>query len=147
MKKLFAFLLLVCGISSMEAQVLRKDTVTVNKTKFVFETVAREGMLNVPDTVWNVYQTEDTARKYLLTHVIYSYDADCNSEFRDHGAYEIKGDSIIFTTEFEVERDKNFGLPYRQKQVYLVKSNGKLVLVYDRSEMEDGTWRDNLLKK
>jgi hypothetical protein len=144
MKTLFAFLFLVCGISSLEAQVLRRDTVTVNKTKFVFETVAKEGMLNAPDTAWNVYRIENATSQYLLTHVIYSFDADCNSEFEDHGSYEIKGDSIIFTTVFDVERDKNFGLPYQQKQVYIVKANGKMVLVSDQSEMEDGTWRNNI---
>jgi hypothetical protein len=146
MKKLLVVLLLLAGTFNIEAKVLRADTIIVNGTKFLFVKSTRitDDYPDKLDTILKVYRIENEVRKYLLTHTLYTWSGDCNSVFEDHGSYIIQNDSIIFTTEFEVERDKNFGLPYQQKQIYIVKDDGKMILVYDRSEMEDGVWKDNL---
>src|ERR1043166_5793660 len=145
MKNLFISLFVLLVINA-EAKIISSDTVVVNNTKFLFVKSIHVSEANHSklDTVLQVYRIENGARKYLLAHNIYDYDADCNSVFEDFGTYEIHGDSVIFKTEFSVERDKNVGLPYRQKQIYVVKDDGKMILVFDKSEMEDGTWRDNL---
>lgn len=146
MKKLLTVLFLLAATFSVEAKILRSDTIVVNKTKFLFvkSTRVTDDYPDKLDTIVNVYRVENEARKYLLTHVIYTWAGDCNSVFEDHGSYSIQGDSIIFITDYEVERDKNFGLPFSRKQIYRVKDDGKMILVYDRSEMEDGVWKDNL---
>lgn len=146
MKKLLIVFFLLVATLSMEAKILRTDTIIVNKTKFLFvkSTRVTDDYPDKLDTIVRVYRIENDSRKYLLTHTLYTWSGDCNSVFEDHGRFSIQGDSIIFTTEYEVERDKNFGLPYSRKQIYHVKDDGKMILVYDRSEMEDGTWKDNL---
>jgi len=75
-----------------------------------------------------------------LKHDLYSEDADCNSVFKNYGTYEVKGDSIIFHSEFNFDSSKNFGLPSEEKQVYVVRDDGKMILVYD-AERYDDEWR------
>lgn len=146
MKLFFSFVFAFVASTVLQAKILSSDTIVINQTKFLFVKSTRitEDYPNKLDTILWVYRVKNGSRKYLLTHTIYTWSGDCNSVFEDHGSFSIQGDSVIFTTVFDVERDKNFGLPYQQKQVYTVKDDGKMILVFDKSEMEDGVWRDNL---
>src|ERR1044072_1792585 len=118
MKKIFFLLFILYASAELPARILQTDTVVVNGTKFIFEKSSRKNGEENIDTILKVYRIEKDTRKYLLEHTLFTQTGDCNSTFKDYGAWEIKNDSIIFTTEFEVERDKNFGLPYREKQIY-----------------------------
>jgi hypothetical protein len=144
MKYIFVFICLFAGTLTVKAKTLQADTILVNGTKFLFVRSTLAGQLNTIDTILKVYRIENGQRSYLLTQNIHTEDADCNSYFIDYGSYEISGDSIIFKTEFNINPNMHVALPVSQKQIYIVKDDGKLILIYDRSEMEDGTWRNNM---
>ena len=139
--KLFvSFLLLFPGFAQCAHA---QDTVTVNHTRFLFIKSVRPSEAHIgSDTILKVYRILDDTNYYLLTHALYAQSADCNSVFTDRGTYEIHGDSILFLTEYAFEADKNFGLPFRRKQVYIVRDDGKMILVYDKEEY-DGGWQDS----
>lgn len=120
-----------------------QDTVVVNNTKFLFKKVTRgsEEYSGI-DTVLFVYRIESGKNKLLLEHIVFQENADCNSIFRDYGTYYITNDSIIFSTVYEVDRSKNFGSPVSRKQIYIVEDSGKMILIYDKYEMEDGSFED-----
>lgn len=120
-----------------------QDTLTVNHTRFIFVKSVRPSEAHIgSDTIVQVFRIQGDSSYYLLTHDLFAQSADCNSVFTDRGSYSISGDSMVFLTEYEFESNKNFGLPFRRKQVYVVKNDGKLILVYDKEEYEDNRWED-----
>lgn len=140
LKIFVTFLLLFPGIGQCAHA---QDTVTVNHTRFLFIKSVRPSEAHIgSDTILKVYRIQGDTSFYLLAHQLYAQSADCNSVFTDRGTYEIHGDSIIFLTDYAFEADKNFGLPFRRKQVYIVTDYGKMILLYDKEEYEDG-WQDS----
>lgn len=125
---ILSFLLLL-GFSSFA----QKDTLVVNGFKFVTVIKTEKNEFNVKDTLMKLYRVEDGKAKYLLTHYLYRFGADCNNEFTDNGTYEVQNDSIIFLTEFSQKTGVD-PIPDRQKQIYKVGAGGKLTLVYNKQQ-------------
>lgn len=92
------------------------------------KTLWREGSR---DTVVKLYRLDSLGRsKYLLTHTIFQFSGDCNNIFEDKGSYQIEGDKIIFHTVYW--QRGNDPIPTNRKQIYLVKSDGRLIEIYDK---------------
>jgi hypothetical protein len=141
MKRFLLIVFLVSTITGLKAKILRSDTIVIHQTTFLFvKYTEKSEFVNAIDTLLKVYRIEDGVRKYLLKQDIFTSSADCNSEFENHGTYEIKGDSVIFMTLFYFDASKNAGLPDREKQIYVVRDGGKMILVYDAEEYGD-EWR------
>lgn len=120
----------------------QKDTLVINGFKFVTVIKTEKNEFNVKDTLLKLYRVEDGKAKYLLTHYLYRFGADCNNEFTDIGTYEIQNDSIIFLTAF-LQKTGIDPIPDFRKQIYKVGAGGKLALVYDKEqERYLGKWVD-----
>lgn len=93
--------------------------------------------LGTQDTLIKMYRIEKGKLKYLLKHYLYSYDGDCNNLFTDIGTVEVHHDSIIFKTHTIQKRHD----PIAEwvKQIYKVRSDGKLILVYNK-EYRNEKW-------
>lgn len=139
MKKiLILFFLLLLGCFSLA----QTDTLVINGIKFVTIIKTEKNEFNMKDTLMKLYRIEDGKAKYLLTHYVYRFGADCNNEFTDIGTYQIKNDSIIFLTEFRQKTGMD-PIPDFRKQIYEVGAGGKLTLIYDKEqERHLGKWVD-----
>lgn len=121
-----------------------QDTLLIRHTTFIVERYDRPSEeYTGQDTLIRLYRLENGAKKYLLSHVIYQQTADCNSVFTDYGRYEVRGDSLIFFTDYTFDSSSNFGLPLSRVQAFLVTDNGRLIEVYDRELTDDGVWVDS----
>jgi len=128
----------------ISAEAFSQDTIVVNGSKFLFLEYTRASEDHVEsDTMLSVYRIEFGEKVLLLSHALFAQHGDCNSVFTDFGNYFISSDSIIFTTEYEVDRSKNFGSAIYRKQIYIVESDGKMILIYDKREFEDGRFEDS----
>jgi hypothetical protein len=116
------------------------DTLLVNNTMFITiqQTARNEYYPKNPDTLIYFYRLENEQKTYLLKHYTYHLSGDCNNEFTDIGYYQVKGDSIIFITEYDQKLSDP--IPLSRRQVYMVKPTGKLLLISDRTEDYDGKW-------
>lgn len=120
------------------------DTILVNGFKFVtvVKTEKNEFRDKGRDTLIKLYRMKYGKAKYLLTHYLYRFGADCNNEFTDIGTYKIQNDSIVFLTEF-LQKTGMDPIPDRQKQIYKVGTGGKLTLIYNKQqERYSGEWVD-----
>lgn len=132
--------LLLFGFSSFA----QKDTLVINGFKFVtvIKTEKNEFDEKGRDTLMKFFRIENGKAKYLLTHYLYRFGADCNNEFTDIGTYKIQNDSIVFLTEFSQKTGMD-PIPERQKQIYKVGAGGKLTLIYNKQqESYSGKWVD-----
>ena len=141
MTRFLIFLFLFSSVFQLNAKIIRSDTIIINRTAFLFVKCTGKSEINSMDTLLKVYRMENGARKYLLTQDIFTSGADCNSIFINHGTYQIKDDSLIFLTEFDFDQSKNFGLPSEEKQIYIVKDDGKMILIYDAEKYGEDDWR------
>lgn len=133
-------LLLMATLRS-EAQT---DTLRINGNTFVTKIKPVWSEYNRMDTVLQLYRIENGKTKYLLSHFIYQWSADCNNEFTDHGTLQVKNDSLIFETEY-MQKTGHDPIPERRKQIYKVMPYGKVKLVFDRELQCDGeTWVDRM---
>lgn len=120
------------------------DTILVNGFKFVTVVKIEKNEFRDKgrDTLIKFYRMEYGKAKYLLTHYLYRFGADCNNEFTDIGTYKIQNDSIIFLTEFSQKTGMD-PIPDRQKQIYKVGEGGKLLLIYNKQQDRfSGKWVD-----
>jgi hypothetical protein len=132
---IFIFLLLFQNVAFSQA-----DTQVVNKTKFVSIKTTKLNELGTKDTLLRLYRIEDGKRKYLLTHYLFSKEADSNNIFTDLGSMTIKEDSIIFVKHYLQTKENRDPIPEWRKQVYKVSKTGKLILVYDKNKKRDSEW-------
>ena|SRR5687768_5130958 len=141
--KTLSYLILALTVAHCSAQKL-VDTLVVNNTIFIAiqKTATNEFIPQTPDTLVYFYRLENGQNTYLLKHYTYKFTADCNNEFEDIGTYQVKGDSIIFNTEYTQKR--NDPIPLSRQQIYVVKSTGKLILVSDREKDYSGKWGDTI---
>lgn len=122
----------------------KTDTLRVNGITFVTKTKSVWSEYNRMDTVLQLFRIENGKTKYLLSHYIYQWSADCNNEFIDHGTLQVKNDSLIFETEY-TQKTGHDPIPQRRRQVYKVMPDGKVKLVYDRELQRGGeAWVDKM---
>ncbi len=140
MKMSLLVLLLMATLRS-EAQT---DTLHVNGNTFVTKIKPVWSEYNRMDTVLQLYRIENGKTKYLLSHFMYQWSADCNNVFIDHGTMQVKNDSLIFETEYKQKTGMD-PIPERRRQIYRVMPDGKVKLVFDR-ELQRGeeAWIDKM---
>lgn len=115
----------------------QRDTISIGKNKFIAVRSTEKTEYKRTDTLLKLYRIEGGRRKYLLTHYIYQYGADCNNIFKDYGSMKVSGDSITLYTRYT---QKGFDpIPQAAKKIYRVTKAGQLVLIYNK-EKKDGKW-------
>lgn len=115
---------ITCGCFS------QSDTIMIYNTKFILTKRTSKNDFNTNDTILNLFRIEKGVPKFLLKHYLYRYSGDCNNEFKDIGFLEQKGDSLIFNTRF-LQKGHD-PIPELEKQIYIVKNDGKLILIYNK---------------
>jgi hypothetical protein len=128
-------LLYICCSGSIFAQ---RKNFSINGTEFVAQTTISKTDFGQKDTILKLYRVENGKLKYLLQHPIYQYSADCNNAFYDTGTWSIQHDSIVFHTDHGQKLTDP--IPIESKQIYRVKPDGKLVLVYNKYTFDGDTW-------
>ena len=87
---------------------------------------------NTKDTLQELYRVENNCKKLLLKFYPYKDEgSDCNNFFWNKEKMTIKNDSLIFITHY-FQKTKLDPIPEWRKQIYIVKPNGKLTLLYDK---------------
>ncbi|MGZ4034602.1 MAG: hypothetical protein ACXVPY_12825 [Bacteroidia bacterium] len=137
--KIVLFLLLIMFYGNLFSQ---KDTVIINGFKFYAVTLTVKNDFGSKDTLMKFYRIDNGKPKYLLTHYLYRFSADCNNEFTDAGNYAVKHDSIIFVTNY-LQKTGNDPIPDTRMQIYKIQTNGKLLEIYDKElQRYTGEWLD-----
>ena len=84
------------------------------------------------DTLKRLFLMKDGMKEELLSYYVYQNKGmDCNNVFWMKETFLIKKDSIIINTNFYQKTGLD-PIPEKRKQVYLLDSDGKLSLIYDK---------------
>jgi hypothetical protein len=137
--KIVLFFLLIMFNSNLFSQ---KDTLMINGFKFYTVTLTDKNDFGSKDTLMKFYRIDNGKPKYLLTHYLYRFSADCNNGFTDIGNYAVKHDSIIFVTNY-LQKTGNDPIPDTRMQIYKIQADGKILEIYDKElQRYTGEWLD-----
>lgn len=131
MKIIIVYLTVLIPILSFS----QTDNFTIRQTEFVTKKSIVKNDFDRKDTLLKIYRKENGEDKYLLTFYLYRRGEDCNNSYDDIGKMNIQGDSIIFTSRYL--QKGNDPIPESRKRIFVVKDNGKLVLIYDKEKYKN----------
>ncbi|MCW3083347.1 MAG: hypothetical protein JWP12_713 [Bacteroidetes bacterium] len=139
MKKLISFFFIIFIFNTVVSA--QTDTIRINGIKFITvkQTVKNIDFDDKKDTVLKFYRMENGKAKYLLSHYLHAYSADCNNEFTDIGSYKIQNDSLIFITKY-LQKTGLDPIPVMRKQIYKADAKGRLSNIYDWEQQRSGEW-------
>jgi hypothetical protein len=113
----------------------QRDTIFIHGVQFITLRQAEKTEYDIKDTLLKFYRLENGNVKYLFSHYLCRYGADCNNEFRDIGTIQVRHDSIILKTHYLQKR--NDPIPEWRRRIYKVDNEGKLLLLYDKYRQKD----------
>lgn len=115
----------------------------VNGHHFVTKTITQPNEWESTDTLCKIYRIEDNTEVHVLDYYLFKDGGgDCNNLFWDREYIQFQADSVIFRTAY-FQKTNMDPIPTERKQIYLVDSNGKLKLVFDKYRYRnDRTWVD-----
>jgi hypothetical protein len=128
MRNLLFILSVLLSISSFG----QEDTIRVNGFDFQIQTSVVSNDWETKDTLNKLFRMEKGQKTYLLK--FYSFKdngGDCNNLFWLKESFEIKADSIIFTTDY-FQKTGIDPIFEERRQIYIVQADGKLKLIYDK---------------
>jgi hypothetical protein len=136
MKTGFLLLILLLGLQRLVGQ---HDILYLSGNGYSYSIVTQtqSNEWGSKDTLVKMYRLENGVKKYLLTHYLYRYSADCNNTFTDIGTIEYFKDRVIFDTQY-IQKGSD-PIPEAQKQIYNIDNRGRLLLVSDKVYM-NGKW-------
>lgn len=106
--------------------------ISINDFNFKIHTEIVDNDWETKDTVSRLYRHVGGKETYLLTFYPYKDGGgDCNNIFWDRESWEIKNDSLIFTTIF-YQKTGIDPIPEVRKQIYRVDETGSLILLFDK---------------
>lgn len=124
---LLFFLLFFAGSS-----ICQTKYIVINHHNFIVKTKKVKNEWNSFDKVKELYRIENGKQIYVLKYYAYKDDgSDCNNVFWSKETMKVKKDSIIFLTEY-FQKTNMDPIPEWRKQIYQVKADGHLILIYDK---------------
>jgi hypothetical protein len=124
-----SFLAICFLLTNTKYSFAQSDTLIIKGTQFLTIKNSINNGLEQKDTVLRIYRREKGGEKYLFTFYLYRRGEDCNNSYDDIGQMKIVEDTVIFTTRYL--QKGNDPIPESRKQVFVVRSDGKLILVDD----------------
>jgi hypothetical protein len=123
----------------------QQKSLVINRHQFVIIPKKVKNEWGSFDHVRTLYRVEGKAKNYVLKYYHYKDEGkDCNNVYWNRSSYKIQRDSIIFITHY-FQKTGLDPIPEWHKQIYRVKKNGILLLLFGKYKYYHKTeWTNNI---